>query len=317
VGTGGLSDSLVARFNANGTPATGFGSAGQSAFNLGTTAATFTAVALQPNGQIVVAGAASDDSHLENAVIVNAAGTDDVNSVVARIDGATPMTLPPTVQFAAATSRFSETAGVVHITVKLSAASTKQVTVKYAVIGGTARRRVNYVLPTGKLIFAPGQTSKSIAVGLIDDKINDPNETVQVQLSAPTNAVLGDTITHVLTIVDHDPPPQVQFTLARTQFNESSGLVHVQVSLSAPSGKTVTVKYQASGGTAKNGGVDFWLSPGQLTFQPGQTSRIITIALVNDKVHDLNESLLLSLFSPVNAVLGVRKTQVLSIIDNV
>ena len=111
------------------------------------------------------------------------------------------------VQFAAAARRCSESAGTFHIPVTLAGPTSETVTVDYAVTGGTATGGgVDYTLAPGQLTFAPGETTKDILVGIVDDLDDEPHETVIIALSNPANALLGSRSVHTLTIIDNDGP---------------------------------------------------------------------------------------------------------------
>ncbi len=77
-------------------------------------------------------------------------------------------------------------------TVRLDAASGREVTVAYAEIaGGTATQGTDYTALTGgTLTFKAGETEKDIAVTVTGDDIDEDNETVKVRLSSPSNATL-------------------------------------------------------------------------------------------------------------------------------
>ena len=76
--------------------------------------------------------------------------------------------------------------------VTLSAESGKEVTVAWAeATGGTATAGTDYTaLAGGTLTFAAGDTSKTVSATVIGDGIDEPDETVIVTLSAPSNATL-------------------------------------------------------------------------------------------------------------------------------
>src|SRR5439155_6093458 len=132
--------------------------------------------------------------------------------------------------------------------VALSAVSGKAVTVDYAVSGGTATGGgVDYTLATGTLSFAPGVTNQNIAMAVVNDALNELNETVLVTVSNPTNATLGPITTHTYTITDDDPPPTVTLSLSGSPMAEAGGVATVTATLSAPSGQTVTVNLAFSG----------------------------------------------------------------------
>src|SRR5204863_11064 len=68
------------------------------------------------------------------------------------------------------------------LTVSLSAASGRTVTVNYATANGTATAGSDYLAANGTLTFLPGQTNKTISVAVLGDLLNEPDETFLVQL---------------------------------------------------------------------------------------------------------------------------------------
>ncbi len=223
----------------------------------------------------------------------------------------------PSVQFTSSTGSGSESVTSVNIPVSLSASSSSTVTVNYAVTGGTATGGgVDYTLASGQLTFSPGITSQNIPMTVVDDSLNEANETVIVTLSNPTNATLGTNTTYTYTIIDNDPAPTVQFTSATGSGSESVTSVNIPVSLNTASGQTVTVNYAVTGGTATGGGVDYTLASGQLTFTAGVTSQNIAMTVVDDAIAEANETVIVTLSSPTNATLGTNTTYTYTIIDN-
>jgi hypothetical protein len=81
-------------------------------------------------------------------------------------------------------------------TVSLSSASTSVVTLNYATANGTALalsdRRSDYVPISGLLTFASGETSKTISVGLLNDRVLEGDEFFWVNLSSASGASLSD-----------------------------------------------------------------------------------------------------------------------------
>ena len=80
-------------------------------------------------------------------------------------------------------------------------------TVDYAVSGGTATAGSDYTSVSGTLTFAPGQSTRSITLHVIDDSEVEPDETVIIKLSNPTGAFLSATDTYELTIQNNDVAP--------------------------------------------------------------------------------------------------------------
>jgi PKD repeat protein len=110
----------------------------------------------------------------------------------------------PDVQFSSSASSVDENEGTVTLTVTLSATSTESITVEYITSDGTAVAGSDYITTSGVLTFAPGSTSRTLAVPIINDELNEPDQAFTVTLSNPSNAVLGTLDTVTVTIVDED-----------------------------------------------------------------------------------------------------------------
>jgi hypothetical protein len=75
--------------------------------------------------------------------------------------------------------------------VTLEKASPLPVTVSYATANGTASVGSDYSAASGRLVFAPGEKSKKIAVMVLGDAVFEPDETFTLGLSNPVNAKLA------------------------------------------------------------------------------------------------------------------------------
>ncbi|HYV47898.1 MAG TPA: Calx-beta domain-containing protein [Myxococcaceae bacterium] len=222
----------------------------------------------------------------------------------------------PLVGFATDTSSALENGGPATITVTLSSASLSTVNVTYAVTGGTATPGIDYNLPNGTVTFTPGQTSRTITVGLQGDSIDEDNETIILTLSNPVNAALGARSVHTFSITDDDPSAAVAFATAAFNAAEAVGTATVAVNLTGTTARTVSVNYSVTSGTATGGGVDYTLAAGTLTYAPGDTSKTISIPIVNDALNEVTETIVISLSSPTNGVLGPVSTTTCSIQDD-
>jgi phosphopantetheinyl transferase (holo-ACP synthase) len=230
---------------------------------------------------------------------------------------------PPTVAFNAAAYSVTEVAGSATISVSLSAPSDQGVTVDYTTSDGRATAGSDYSATSGSLTFAPGQTSQSFQVPIIDDELDEPDETLTLTLSNPDGATLGTPSIAILTITDNDAPPTVAFSAPVYSVAEGDGSAAVIVSLSHPSSQTISVAY-ASGeappgppeGGAATAGDDYTPSSGILTFAPGQTSRSFQVPITDDALDEPDEALGLTLSDPVGATLGTPSVAILTITDN-
>ncbi|MBI4142794.1 peptidoglycan-binding protein [Candidatus Uhrbacteria bacterium] len=210
----------------------------------------------------------------------------------------------PVIGFSANTSSGSEGTSPVTIGVALSVASGQNTTVDYAVTGGTATGGgVDYSLASGTATITAGATSTNITLTVANDSLNEANETIIVTLTNAVNAGLG-TATHTYTITDNDAGGTVGFSSSASSGSEATTAVSLPISLSAAAGQNVTVNYAVTGGTATSGGADFTLANGTATVTAGATTTTIPLTIVNDSTAEPDETIIITLSSPVNATLG-------------
>ena len=187
----------------------------------------------------------------------------------------------------------------------------------YAVTGTATGSGTDYTLANGTLTINAGNTSGTITIAsIVNDSLDEANETVIVTLSNPSNATLGSDDTHIYTINDNDNAPVVDFNETSSSGDENSASKALTVDLSAASGQDVTVNYAVTG-TATGSGTDYTLANGSLTISAGSTSGTITIAsIVDDSLDEANETVIVTLSSPNNATLGSDDTHTYTINDN-
>jgi hypothetical protein len=87
-----------------------------------------------------------------------------------------------------------------------------------------------------------------------------------------------------------------------TEGNTGTASATFTVTLSAPSTQPVSVAYSTGNGTA-TAGSDFQAASGTLTFAPGQTSKTITVLVNGDRAGEPNETFVVNLSSPTNAII--------------
>ena len=72
------------------------------------------------------------------------------------------------------------------------------------------------------LTISAGSTSATITIAsIVDDSLDEANETVIVTLSNPSNATLGSDDAHTYTITDNDNAPVVDFNTTSSNGAES------------------------------------------------------------------------------------------------
>ncbi len=202
----------------------------------------------------------------------------------------------------AAPSLKAAAAGLV-FALELPVAASQPVTVHFATADGTARAPADYQATSGDVTFAPGQTLKTVTVPVNDDQVDEDDETLALQLSAPVNATL-DRSRAIGTIQDDDAPPAVSIGDVRvTEGNAGLTAASLAVSLSVPSEKAISVPYTTADGTAAAPG-DYHATSGTLMLAPGQTSGQVDVPVVGDVVDEDDQTFLVRLGTPVAATVG-------------
>jgi hypothetical protein len=189
-------------------------------------------------------------------------------------------------------------------------ASAAPVTVSYATADGTATAGSDYQPAAGTLVFAPGETSKTISVQVTGDRLGEPDETFFVNLGQPAGAGLLK-VQGVGTILDDEPRVRMvnyypgsglTIGLARPEGNSGQTPFSFTMMLSAPSDVPVTVSYATADGTA-TAGSDYQPVSGTLTFAPGETSRTITVQVNGDRLGEPAETFFVNLSQASNALI--------------
>jgi hypothetical protein len=90
------------------------------------------------------------------------------------------------------------------LTVTLSAASGKTITVNYATTDGTARASSDYLAASGTLSIPPGNLTGQTSVSIVGDLVDELDETFTLNLSNASNAVITDG-SGTGTILDNKP----------------------------------------------------------------------------------------------------------------
>lgn len=193
--------------------------------------------------------------------------------------------------------------GTVNMTfnVNLSAASDKTIRVGYYTNPLTANG-ADYNAINGTLIFAPGETGKTIVVPVKGDLSYEYNEDFSVYLVNSLNATIADG-QGVGTITDNDQPPAI--SISDVSINEgNSGITIAAFSItpSVPSGRPIFVNYATASGTATNG-VDFVPWSGGVVIPVGVSTYFLNIAINGDTLVEQNETFNVNLSNSANATI--------------
>jgi subtilisin-like proprotein convertase family protein len=179
-------------------------------------------------------------------------------------------------------------------------------------VNGRAVAGVDYLPVRDTLSFAPGQTSATIRVPILDNATDGPDRAFKVHLFTPgADVARPDQPDATVTITDDDPTPTL--SVADTSIPEQGRGAFV-VTLSAPSQFQVAATLAAVSGTAKPT-VDYHLGPNSFTLPAGTTSVSVPITGVDDRRDEPNETVVAAFNHVVNATVA-RPTTTATIVDD-
>ena len=236
---------------------------------------------------------------------------------------------PPVFTFAQTAYNVLESVSLVKVVVTMDRVYAGSASINYATVqNGTATGGgVDYQNNSNVLNFPTGTISQTINIVIVNDGNAEPNETFGVQLS---NAVAGGnpaTISGVnpvtITITDDETPPTVSLQSATLTVSETGPNALLNVILSRSFDVDVFVEYQTFSGTGANGaqaGSDFTgtSSPVALTFSPGQTSKVITVPILDDSIAENSETFTIQLVdvNPTSITIQSPSIATVTITDN-
>ena len=198
-------------------------------------------------------------------------------------------------------------------TVTRSPAINLSSTVKYAVTGAGANAAnaadFGTSFPSGTITFVAGQTSQTLAIDVLGDKVIENNEGFTVTLSAATGAVIG-TATAAGTIKNDD----ASLSIVATSANKAEG-----TGTTTPFTFTVTrtgdltvpasagYEVQVGGANAADASdFDFGgnLPSGNIAFAAGEATQTITVDVQGDDVVESNEVFTVRILNAIGASIG-------------
>jgi hypothetical protein len=204
-----------------------------------------------------------------------------------------------TVQFSSASRTVSESDGLEIVVVNRTGGAVIAASVDHARTGGTATPDLDFTYSAGSESWDPGELgSEFFILTVIDDTLDEPNQTVVISLSNPTaGTAIGEPATFTFTIVDNDVAGQVSFAQPAFGVREDAGTIEIPVVRSLGAASGVTVDYETSNATA-TAGSDYTTTSGTLTFDANDNLETIVVPILDDKSVETGEVFLVTLSSP-------------------
>ncbi len=208
-----------------------------------------------------------------------------------------------------------ESAGEMTFMVTLNPPNPVQtVRVAFETANETAMEPMDYLRQSGMLVFPPDTPRREVSVPIMDDTQEELEETFLLRLSQPEYAVLS-TVEARGTIRDDDALPVMEIEASVT-VREEAGQAQFAVTLSRVlSGRDPQVEFSVLDETA-NAPLDYQvLTPSPLRFLSGETTKSIVVQIMDDEIHEEEETFRIQLRDPQNGVLGQSEAQGI-ILDN-
>ncbi len=185
---------------------------------------------------------------------------------------------------------------------KLSAPSGQVVKVNYATGGGSATAGNDYDAVTStQIAFTTGNLYAYARVLINGDVLNEPDETFNVNLTAPINATIADNQA-LGTILNDDSAPALTIDdVSISEGNSGTKNLVFTVTLSKASGQVVNVNYATADGTARSTS-DYTAKSGTLTFAVGSAlTRTISVPITGDTTAEGDETFFVLLSGATNS----------------
>ena len=133
---------------------------------------------------------------------------------------------PGAIALSGANYSAAENAGSLAMTVSRTGGSSGAASVRYATSDGTAAAGTDYVAADGTLSWADGDSAnKTLTVTITNDTLDEPDETLNLNLSNAVGASLGTPKSAILTLTDDDAPQSDTGPIASYGFDEGSGAI--------------------------------------------------------------------------------------------
>ena len=210
-----------------------------------------------------------------------------------KVDGAV------TVLLGARAYVIAEGGPAVAVTVLLTNDPAGEVVIPITATPGGGATPADYTVAPTSVVFAPGETRRSITVAAVDDSEVDGGESVRLGFGTLPAGIRHGNQLVVFVIDDNDGfDPIVNIT--DVDGGAEPGSVGFTVTLTDPSDVEVTVDWTISDSHAVPGADD--VASGTITIPAGETTADVSVLIGEDEIGDPDRTFSVTLSNPVNAV---------------
>ncbi|MBA5604519.1 hypothetical protein H3H36_03985 [Duganella sp. FT3S] len=203
--------------------------------------------------------------------------------------------------------------GQIIVTDALGVVHTIDGVINWRAPSGSVSTMVFYATGSGQTLATAG--GGSYTIDPFTETNGDPHTFLGLTFNGATLAISGGDVngnaatSGLLSTLNTYLAAQPQLSIGDASVNESDGGVDVTVTLNKASADTVSVNYATSDGTATTAGNDYTAATGSLSFAPGETSKVIHIAIGADATPEASETFNVTLsassFAAITDNLGV------------
>ena len=194
-------------------------------------------------------------------------------------------------------STVEEDAGLALFSVSVSIPSSVDIFADFTTTNDTALAASDYMETNGTLRIAAGQTTGTVSIPILDDTLDEGDETFHVVLSDPINAEIANARA-VGTILDNDDPPHL--SVDHVVASEAAGEAVFIVSLTRASDLDVMLDFVTADSSAVSPD-DYAETCGSLTIPAGELSGTIVVGIRNDDFDEHHETFELLVTDVINA----------------
>jgi len=180
----------------------------------------------------------------------------------------------------------------------------------------TAEVGADYNAKSRRIDFAPYERTKTVAVRILDDNIDENNETFLVKIDDSYNAtIIRSTATG--TINDNDSPPEIVIVCdtSITEGDTGTKPASVMIQKIGATAKTVSITFETTAGLAESNTDYVAISPTTIEFAPNESQKSVNCYIKGDYLHEGTENFYFDFSNPVNATLSTTRIDY-NILDN-
>jgi hypothetical protein len=231
-------------------------------------------------------------------------------------DNSDPTPYPPSgvVNFDSAEYTVDEDAVLVEVIISRTDGDYDELKLDYFMRDGSAYATSDYQFQAGTVIFADGETSKTISVSIEDDNYyeGDENFTLHINNLQGEGSIGGINKTQII-IKENDETPlagAISFEANTLTVGEEDGFVIINIDRLGHSEGEISINYEIDNhieanfaGIMATSGSDYFSTSGELTFADGEVTKAIELELINDNSFEADEYIAIRLFNIVGGAL--------------